>query len=327
MCTAISFGGYAGRNLDVDSEYGEKIIISPRSYSFSFKCTASIDSHYAIIGIGISEDNYPLYFDAANEKGLYIAGLNYVGNAKYLPQAADKINLAPYELIPYLLSRCATVAEAEYELSRINLTNIPFRSDIPLSELHFFISDSGTSIVAEPDVDGLKIYKNPAHVLTNNPPFPIQLFNLNNYMHLTSEPAENHFSSSLPLSRYSFGMGAIGLPGDLSSASRFVRATFHRANLCGKGTLADILHLLTSVEMPNGSVRLGCRFERTEYTSAVDLTRLIYSYRKYDSPSTYAVRLSNESVDGSSLIYRELINEKEPLITNGSVTSQLLNKI
>ena len=317
MCTAISHGDYAGRNLDVDKDYNEEIIITPREYIFNFKRAPSISSHYAMIGMGVIADGYPLYFDAANERGLYAAGLNYLGNAKYQSLADRKTVLAPYELIPYLLSKCATVKEAEYELEGISLTDIPFRADMPVAELHFFIADRGSSIVVEPDADGLKVYKNPVGVLSNNPPFPMQLFSLNNYMNLTSEPAENRFSEALDLKRYSFGMGAIGLPGDLSSTSRFVRAAFHKANAIKRNDLADILHLLSSVSMPEGSVRLGCGYERTEYTSAIDLSRLIYSYRTYESPCTYAVKMSSEDISGKALIHYALKREKEPFIVNG----------
>lgn len=313
MCTAISYKSYAGRNLDVDKGFGEEVIITPRNYPFSFNMHRTIRSHYAMLGMGIVQDGYPLYFDAANECGLYIAGLNYLGNAKYLPPDKVKINLAPYELIPYIMSRCSSVGEAEYELKRINLAALPFSADMNLAELHFFISDKISSIVVEPTHEGLKVYENRIGVLTNNPPFPMQLFNLNNYMGLTNEAPENRFSKSVELERYSFGMGALGLPGDLSSASRFVRAAFHKLNSNGKGTLADIMHLLSSVAMPDGSVRLGCGFERTEYTSAVDLSRLIYSYRVYESPNTYAVKMNEWDIEGEDLIRFELKREQEPL--------------
>ena len=317
MCTAILHGDFAGRNLDTDQSYGEGVIVTPRGYKLNFKRVRNHESRYAMIGIGIERDGYPLYFDAANERGLYIAGLSYLGNAKYLRTSDAKINLAPYELIPYLLSKCSSVREVEYELKEICLVDIPFTPDMPCAELHFFIADKGSSIVAEPDKNGLNVYKNPTGVLTNNPPFPMQLFNLNNFMGLSSASPDNRFSASLSLQEYSFGMGAMGLPGDLSSSSRFVRATFHRVNSISKSRLADILHLLGTVAMPEGSVKSGCGFERTEYTSAVDLSRLIYSYRVYESPSTYAVKLSSEDLDGKSLIFHELEKEKEPYIRNG----------
>ena len=317
MCTAISHGDYAGRNLDVDKDYNEEVIITPREYVFNFKRSLALSSHYAMIGMGIIADGYPLYFDAANERGLYVAGLNYIGNARYQAISERKTILAPYEMIPYLLSKCATVKETEYELEKISLADIQFSPDMPTAELHFFIADKGSSIVVEPDADGLKIYKNPVGILTNNPPFPMQLFSLNNYINLTSEPAENRFCSALDLKRYSFGMGAIGLPGDLSSTSRFVRAAFHKVNAVKRDNLADIMHLLSSVSMPEGSVRLGCGYERTEYTSAIDLSRLIYSYRTYESPCTYAVKMSSEDISGKALISYPLKREKEPLIVNG----------
>ena len=319
MCTAILHGRYAGRNLDVDKNYGEEVIITPRNFAISFKLMPTVHTHHAIIGMGISVDEYPLYFDAANEQGLYISGLNYLGNAKYMPEAVGKINLAPYELMIYLLAKCSSVADAERELAKINLVGIPFRHDIPLAELHFFIADKGGAIVLEPDADGLNIYKSPTGVLTNNPPFPMQLFNLNNYMSLSSEPAKNRICPSLPLTNYSFGMGAIGLPGDLSSMSRFVRASFHRSNSKSDAHLTDIMHLLSSVAMPYGSVRLGDGYEYTEYSSAVDLSELVYSYRTYDSLSTYAVRLCDENIHGSDLIKYSLKREKEPFITNSSL--------
>ena len=318
MCTAISYKSYSGRNLDVDKSYGEEVIIAPRNYPFRFKAQAGIDTHYAMIGMGAVTDGYPLYFDAANECGLYIAGLNYLGNAKYLPIASDKVNLAAYELIPYILSRCSSLSDAEYELKRISLADIPFRRDMPLAELHFFIADKHSSITVEPDADGLHVYENPVGVLTNNPPFPAQLFNLNNFMGLTNDAPENRFAPALNLTRYSFGMGAIGLPGDLSSASRFVRAAFHRHNSNGRGNLTDIMHLLSSVAMPEGSVRLGSGFERTEYSSAVDLDHLIYSYRMYENPNTYAVKMREECLDGSKLLCFNVKREQEPIYCNGS---------
>ena len=103
MCTFIKHGRIVGRNLDVYKTYGEQIVITPRKYCISLRREDNIPDHYAIIGMGTVSRGYPLYFDAANEYGLYMAGLNYVGNAKYLPQRAGCVNLAPYELIPYLL--------------------------------------------------------------------------------------------------------------------------------------------------------------------------------------------------------------------------------
>lgn len=291
MCTAISLGKFAGRNLDVERGYGEALIITPKRFPLNFRKEEKIKEHFSFIGIGTIAQGYPLYFDAVNEHGLYIAGLNYVGNAKYLTQKADKINLAPYELIPYILSRCKSIKEAKYELSRINLIGIPFSHELPCSELHFFIADKKLSITVEPDIDGLHIYDNPVGVLTNNPPFPMQMHNLSNYAGLSNGPLINKLAPAIELGAYSRGMGAIGLPGDLSSQSRFVRAVFHREKLVKTENPCDLFHLLASVEMPKGSLKLGELYEYTLYSSVVDLVSLTYHFRTYDSMSAESISL------------------------------------
>ena len=86
MCTAITYktkDHYFGRNLDFEISYGEMVVITPRNYPFKFRKHQEINKHYSIIGMGIVADNYPLYFDATNEKGLSMAGLNFPQNADY----------------------------------------------------------------------------------------------------------------------------------------------------------------------------------------------------------------------------------------------------
>lgn len=313
MCTAISCGAYAGRNLDIDKSYGGEVIITPRNYKITFKEEACISSHYSMIGIGLNVDGYPLYFDAVNEKGLYIASLNYVGNAKYFTIKPNKVNLAPYELILHILAKCKDITEAKREFERINLINIPFNDTLPLAELHFFIADRCSSVTVESDENGLNIYDNPTDVLTNNPSFPIHLFNLNNYQGLSPRPVKNFLCDKLTLQEYSHGLGALGLPGDLSSSSRFIRATFHKFNSQDEDGIAKIMRLLSTVAMPDGSVKTNTGYERTEYTSAVDLDRCIYCYRTYDSLCPYAVTLSEDTLDANALITENLQRKKEPL--------------
>lgn len=321
MCTAIRIPGFAGRNLDIERGYGERIIITPRNYGLSFKRAETIRSHYAFFGIGVIDSSYPLYFDAANEKGLYAAGLNYLENAKYKDEKESFLNLAPYELIPYLLATCASVGEVKSELARINVCNIPLRAGLPVAQLHFFIADKERSIAVEPDENRINVYDNPTDVLTNNPPFPMQLFNLNDYSHLSPSTVKTSFCNKLKLQEYSGGLGAIGLPGDLSSKSRFVRAAFHRLNTTGEDSIAKIMRLLASVEMPEGSLKNIRGFERTEYVSAVDLSSLSYVYRSYDSLLPYCVRLTAENLDLASLISYPVIKNTEPLCQNDSTKS------
>ena len=233
MCTAATYKSadfYMGRTLDYEFSYGEEITVMPRRYPLAFRHGGKTESHYAIIGMAHVADDYPLYYDAVNEKGLGMAGLNFVGNAVYAEPEEGKQNVAQYEFIPWLLSQCATLDEARSRLSKMNLTGTPFSGQLPSAQLHWIIADATGAIVVESMADGLHIYENPTGVLTNNPPFLQQLFALNNYMHLSAKQPENAFSEAIPLMTYSRGMGALGLPGDLSSMSRFARVAFTRAH-------------------------------------------------------------------------------------------------
>lgn len=226
MCTAATYQTkdfYFGRNLDYEFGYGETVTFTPRHYPFQLNGLGVLDQHYAILGMACVQNNYPLYYDAINEKGLCIAGLNFVGNAWYCKDEPGKDNVAQFELIPWLLGRCATVQDARTLLDRMNLVDTPFCEGMPVASLHWMIADHHECITLESTKDGLHVYDNPAGVLTNNPPFPMQLFALNNYMQLSPKATGNHFAPNLPLNAYSRGMGAMGLPGDLSSQSRFVR--------------------------------------------------------------------------------------------------------
>ena len=127
MCTAATYKTkdfYFGRTLDYEFSYGDEVTITPRNYPFSFCSMGLMKRHYAIIGMAYVTDNYPLYYDAINEKGLGMAGLNFVGNADYKEPAQDKDNLAQFEFIPWILGQCSTVKEAKTLLEKINLQYI-----------------------------------------------------------------------------------------------------------------------------------------------------------------------------------------------------------
>ena len=123
MCTAICYrsnSSYFGRNLDLDRGYGEGVVITPRNYEIKMRYEKSIRSHYAMIGMATVVNDYPLYYEATNEKGLSIAGLNFPGNAVYHHFAEGKDNVAPFEFILWILAQCACVNEARALLDKIN---------------------------------------------------------------------------------------------------------------------------------------------------------------------------------------------------------------
>ncbi len=307
MCTAIRLNKYFGRNLDLEISYGEQVIITPKDFPLSFRNMPSAPNHHAIIGMGIVVDNYPLYYDAVNEAGLAMAGLNFPDNARYMRLCQGADNLAPFELIPYILGKCSTVDDAKKLLTRINITDIQFSQEYPNTPLHWAIADKTCSIVVEPVKNALKIYDNPVDVLTNNPTFDYHLTNLSNFMSATAQEPENRFSDKITLVPYSRGMGGMGIPGDLSSSSRFVRVAFTLLN-SQKDTLSQFFHILTSVEQQKGCVRVGDKYEYTLYSSCCDMENLIYYYTTYENPAISAVHLRGENLNSDTLITFPLEN-------------------
>ena len=236
MCTAITYQPrelYMGRSLDYEASYGEELVVLPRRFPLRFRHGGGSEQGYAILGTAHVADGYPLYYDAVNEKGLGIAGLNFVGNARYAAPQDGRQNVAQFEFIPWLLRQCATLAEARQLLQAVNLMGTPFSAHFPAAQLHWLLADATGALTLEPTAEGLQIYENPVGVLTNNPPFPQQLFALNNYMHLSPRQPENTFAPDVPLQAYSRGMGALGLPGDLSSRSSTPSAARARPTASG----------------------------------------------------------------------------------------------
>ncbi|MBR5273163.1 MAG: choloylglycine hydrolase [Clostridia bacterium] len=314
MCTAIAYKTkdfYFGRTLDYDFSYNENVVITPRNYKFDFVNGKRIENHYALIGMAYVVGDYPLYYDATNEKGLSMAGLNFVGNAYYGNWLRDKDNVASFEFIPWLLSQCATVQEARVMLDKINLTSDAFSRELPPSQLHWMLADKSETLVVESVKEGLKIYDNPVGVLTNNPPFDEQSFNLNNYMSLSAKEPENTFCADLPLYVYSRGMGALGLPGDLSSQSRFVRATFVKLNSIADENETDsvnqFFHILSSVEQQRGCCRIDDGYEITIYSSCCNSDRGIYYYTTYGNHQISAVDMNKENLNDNTLIKYPLL--------------------
>ena len=324
MCTAATYKTkdfYFGRTLDYEISFAEEVTITPREFPLAFRQGTCLSHHYAIIGMAHVMDGYPLYFDAVNEKGLAIAGLNFIGYAHYAQSAPEKDNIAQFELIPWVLAQCADTAEAKDLLNQLNLTGEPFSDQLPPAQLHWMIADRQECLVLEAVREGLRIYPNPVGVLTNNPPFDEQLFHLNNYLHLSPEEPENRFSHKIDLRPYSRGMGALGLPGDLSSQSRFVRAAFTRLNSRSGSTelesVSQFFHILGSVSQTRGCCHLGNgEYEITRYSACCNADKGIYYYTTYDNHQITAVNMHRADLDGSYLMRYPLVTGEQILAQN-----------
>ncbi len=324
MCTAITVKEtdfYFGRTLDYDTSFGEEVVLTPRRFLLPFRHMKAMPSHYAMLGMARVQDGYPLYFDGINEKGLAMAGLNFVGYARYEEPSPDRDNVAQFEFLPWILGQCASVAEARGLLDRICLTGTPFREDLPAAQLHWMLADRKEAVTIEAGKDGLRIWDNPVGVLTNNPAFDDQLLRLNDYMQLSPGEPENRFSGKLDLRPYSRGMGAMGLPGDFSSQSRFVRAAFVKLNSVSKSSeperVGQFFHILETVSQPRGCCRLGeGAYEITRYTSCCNADKGIYYYTTYENRRITAVDMHRGALDGQQLVRYPLAQEEQILWQN-----------
>ena len=313
MCTAITYktrDHYFGRNLDLEGGYGERVAITPRHFSLAFRYASPLATHYAMIGMAAVAGGYPLYFEATNEKGLSVAGLNFPHNAVYGEYMAGKTNLAPFELIPYLLGAYATADEARAALADICVVHCSFSEDLPVTPLHWMIADGEASITLECTSNGMRVYDNPFGVLTNNPPFDFHLQNIKNYMALHEGAAENRLTPAVSPENYSLGMGALGLPGDFSSASRFVRAVFVKEKSVSDGSEAgsvnQFFHILRSVAMPKGCVLTPSgEYEYTRYSSCCNTETGVYYYTTYENATPRRVAMRDFDLDGAALYISE----------------------
>lgn len=324
MCTCIVMGKnhrYFGRTLDYECRFGESAAITPRNYPFSLKNGSAIRTRYAMNGMATVVGDYPLYAEAVNEKGLAMAGLNFPGSAVYFEPAEGKLNLTPFELIPWFLGQYETAAQVREILPGLVITNVPFSEKLPLSWLHWMISDKNECIVIEQTNEGLRWYENPTGVMTNNPPFPFQMMNLRNYLNLSPNDPVNRFSDRLTLLPYGRGMGAIGLPGDNSPESRFVRAAFNKLNSeCAEDEISCVtqfFHVLESVSLVRGAtITEEGKPDITNYSCCVDTESGTYYYRTYTNSQITAVKMTEKEKNATALINIPLVEEQQIYYVN-----------
>lgn len=283
-----------------------------------------IDHHPAMIGMGIVAGGFPLYFEAANDKGIGVAGLNFQGNAFYHQCMEEKDNIASFEVVPWILCNCSTMDQVRELARKMNVVDIDFSPDMPSSTLHWMVSDGNESLVLESVKDGLKIYENPVGVMTNNPEFDKQLFNLNNYRKLSAADPENTFGKGVELDKYSRGMGTDGMPGGLSSQERFVKCTFTKMNVLPAedetSAVGQFFHILHSVEQQKGCCQVAPgKYEYTIYSSCINLDDMIYYYTTYDNNQITGVRMKDFDTSGTELVEVPIVDSQQIAFTTKTI--------
>ncbi len=290
MCTAISLEGkyhLFGRTLDVDRDYGQEISVLFKNSMVNFRHLPAISKHPAVLGMAVKINEQPLFFDGVNEKGLCAAALNFPHYTVYHSVKDEKTNIASYEFITYVLCTCSNVTDAENLLKSANITPENFSDDLPTTPLHWMISDKNKSITVESVADGLKIHENPIGVLTNAPEFPYHILRLSEYMQVSPMVPKNNIYPSVKLLEYSGGLGGVGLPGDFSSVSRFVRAAFAKKNIKEEEekekSINQFFHVLDCVFVPKGCVLdKDGRLMHTAYSCCIDPSEPAYYFTTYD---------------------------------------------
>ena len=315
MCTSLTLptadGRHLfGRTLDLDDHFGESVTLTPRRYPFSFSDCYPHVHHYALLGMatvmdGPTASGYPLYAEAMNEKGLCMAGLRFKENAVYAPRPeVGYVNLAPWELIPYLLGTCATVAEARAALVDICVVDKPFSETVGTAPLHWHIADADPShggLIVEVTAEGMKLYDDRPDgvgVLANDPPYPDQLAALRA---CKARPGDTP-----------------DIPGDYSSPSRFTRAACLRkwviedslspqtagddiAEAGEASPQAQFFRILAAVSPMAGVVMTPeGRCHRTIYTCCMDTAVGAYLYHTESDPTLRRISFSARDLNGEA---------------------------
>ena len=305
ICTAISLNEKAhlfGRTLDLEYSYDESVAIVPRGFELKFLHETALSS-YAIIGACHIVDGVPLFYDGMNECGLCMAALSFPNYARYKDVKSGMINVASFELIAFILRQCTDLKDALSLLKRINITSESYSPDLACTELHWIISDKSGSYVLEPTENGLEIYENPFGVLTNAPDFSYHKINVCNYISLDSYQPKCTLCKSAELEPYSRGMGAQGLCGDFSSASRFVRALFVKEHLSrSENEINDFFSIMGAVNIPNGCVKTDTGKDVcTVYTSCCHTRSKNYYFTTSACQRISCVRMNDVNLDSSTL--------------------------
>lgn len=283
MCTVFTLkDNLIGRNLDLSYHYKEEIVLAPRNVSLTFHHEETIDKHYAFIGIATKMKDIPLFYEAMNEHGLFVAGLNFPNNCKYQEVVEGEVNVCPFELIPYLLSQYTSVKDVRDDMNHIHIIDEAFSDMVPNSPLHFYISDEKEAMVVECMKDGMHVYNNEFFAMTNNPPFNKQLEALKDLKKYSNAYIDVKNEEDMCV-----GYGAYGLLGDSTSTSRFIQTAFLREYEAHHSRSEGIMHafrILDRVSMVKGSVL--CKdgsMDYTVYSSVYDASNFKLYYKGYDA--------------------------------------------
>lgn len=322
-CTGITLKSkdnsvIAARTIEwAESVMNNLYVVVPRNQELQSLTPSGMDgvkfkSKHGYVGLAVEQKEFMV--EGINEKGLS-AGLFYFPNyGKYQPYDETKKNqcLADFQVVSYVLAECSTIDEVKEALGKVRIINIDPRS----STVHWrFTEPSGRQVVLEIVDEVMHFYENPLGVLTNSPGIEWHWTNLNNYINLEPGNAPEHKFGPLEMKNFGHGSGLLGLPGDFTPPSRFVRAAFFQLTAAQQPTaeesVVQAFHLLNNFDIPTGTeVPLGKASialpSATQFTVASDThNRKIYYRTMYNS--------NIRCIDLKAIDFNRVIYHSEPL--------------
>lgn len=316
MCTTIGFpynsGLVFGRTLEMGVKIDHHIVYVPKGNNEFIEARgATYATKYAVLGTGFF--HMPPLADGINEVGLMGSNNLLPGYATFAENEVDgKINMIGSHAFGYLLSHCKDVEEVREEAKKISVMQYGKDKEDVSTPMHFYFLDSaGNGLVLEPKDGQLIAHDNPYGALTNAPEFPWHVTNLRNYIHLDPENVEGNQFNGTTLSKLGEGSGMVGLPGDFTPPSRFVRAASFVSNtpkdLDRKAAILQGFRILSQSDIPTGAVidpKEG-NDDETLYTSIMDTEKKAYFIKCHDNINIQPFYMDHYK-DETDIVYIEL---------------------
>ncbi|GBU10998.1 hypothetical protein AwErysi_06140 [Erysipelotrichaceae bacterium] len=328
MCTSAVIETMAnqyilGRTMDFAFELEGEVIIIPRGFSLKTELASTkIVPTYGFVGTGRGAGNKYIFADGINEKGLSCASLYFPEYAVYNDVETDgMLNLAPHEMISFILSTFSTLAEVRTELKRINL--VALKADLLgiVLPLHWIIMDKfGKSLVIEPTKNGIEIHENAIGIMTNSPDYKWHVTNLRNYIGIQPKQVESMTLFDTEFKPFSQGTGTRGLPGDYAPTSRFVRAFYAKVvalkSSCEIVAIHEAFHLFSSVDIPKGAVVTSeGTVDYTQYISCMSSANLTYYTQTYYVPQIKAIHLSEDALSSKQPLHFDVLSMENSILS------------
>lgn len=304
-----------GRTLEFGVQVDIATVVIPRGYAFKGTTPQgqglTYTSKYAAVGAIAFGD--PALMDGLNEKGLAVGTFYFPTYAGYseITSANQSKALSPVEFPNWILTQFATVDEVKAALPSVIIAPTITKEWGPTAApFHYIVYDkSGKCLVIEPINGKLVTYDNKLGTFTNSPAFDWHMTNLRNFINLTPFNAKPVTLNGISLESFGQGSGMVGLPGDFTPPSRFVRAAIFSATAIPSANANDaiyqLFHILNQFDIPVGAARSKVGdvtySDETQITCARDPQSLKYYFRSYNDQTIKMIDLKQFDLDAKAI--------------------------